>query len=225
MPAERSSTYVGIGFTLSTAAAAGLGAPDVVWIAAGGLGALSFAAALLLHGQKSDGDGGSAEKAAAEQAAFDFVRSQSRDNGSAQQRQIAVMTAIGIAVVAGVVALAVTHLDLFQADSEAVIVCVDSSASTNHVRVSYLPDLFKVAHQAATQSEDFYADDCGVNATGRVDWAVRKKFGASRGGVQIPTPVLLEAEKILPPLEASQEPFEGPGDAAGGSTRGDGASM
>jgi hypothetical protein len=64
-------------------------------------------------------------------------------------------------------------------DVEPVIVCIDSTESTDGVRASYLPDLKAIARRAAIRQARFYAADCGANATGNVDWPVRKTFISS----------------------------------------------
>lgn len=57
-----------------------------------------------------------------------------------------------------------------------VIVCVDSTNSTDAVRTSYLPDLKAVAQSAAEDQTHLYAAACGPNATGTVYWPVDKEF-------------------------------------------------
>jgi hypothetical protein len=58
-----------------------------------------------------------------------------------------------------------------------VVVCVDSTVSTDEVRETYLPDIKAVAHSAALKQARFYAAACGSNATGSVNWPIRKQFG------------------------------------------------
>lgn len=64
-----------------------------------------------------------------------------------------------------------------------VLVCVDSTASTDGVRESYGDDLEAVAGTAAEQRARFYAAPCGANATGSVNWPVKTEFGSSLSGV------------------------------------------
>lgn len=63
-----------------------------------------------------------------------------------------------------------------------VIVCVDSTVSTDGVRASYRPDLKTVIRRAALHQARFYAASCGANATGSVDWPIHRTFTSSFGG-------------------------------------------
>jgi hypothetical protein len=83
-----------------------------------------------------------------------------------------------VAVVAGValVAALLGFAEDEKVEGRPAIVCIDSTVSTNGVRSSYLPDLSRVAQGAAEHQANFYAAPCGANATGSVDWPVRRKF-------------------------------------------------
>jgi hypothetical protein len=62
------------------------------------------------------------------------------------------------------------------AEAAPVVVCVDSTLSTEDVREDYLPDLEEVAKAAAGRQASFYAAGCGKNATGDVNWPVHQRF-------------------------------------------------
>jgi hypothetical protein len=63
-------------------------------------------------------------------------------------------------------------------NSRPVLVCIDSTESTDDVRDEYLADLEKVVRQAAFHQDDFRAAACGANATGEVNWSVSRYFRA-----------------------------------------------
>lgn len=54
------------------------------------------------------------------------------------------------------------------------VVCVDSTHSTDEVRSDYMPDLVAVAERGVLNGAHLYADACGSNATGTVQWRVDK---------------------------------------------------
>jgi hypothetical protein len=62
------------------------------------------------------------------------------------------------------------------AHSQEVLVCIDSTESTDDVRDKYQVDLEKVARQAAFRQDHLLAAACGANATGEVDWPVGRWF-------------------------------------------------
>lgn len=64
------------------------------------------------------------------------------------------------------------------ANSRPVLVCIDSTESTDDVRDEYLADLEKVVRQAALHQDHFLAAACGANATGEVNWSVSRWFRA-----------------------------------------------
>ncbi|HEX5711863.1 MAG TPA: hypothetical protein VFX85_00960 [Solirubrobacterales bacterium] len=92
--------------------------------------------------------------------------------------------AIGVATIVGLGLLVVLSGEGKGGEpAPTVIVCVDSTISTDPVRESYLPDLKAIARRAARARAPFYADACGENATGTVNWKVRKQFDdAGLGG-------------------------------------------
>lgn len=59
---------------------------------------------------------------------------------------------------------------------EPVVVCIDSTVSTDEIRDSYLPDLKEVVVEAAVSRSRFDAAACGANATGQVNWPVHVAF-------------------------------------------------
>lgn len=63
-----------------------------------------------------------------------------------------------------------------------VLVCIDSTASTDGVRRSYRPDVMRVAREAADDRALFYLAACGANATGKVNWPVRGRLGGELSG-------------------------------------------
>ena len=63
--------------------------------------------------------------------------------------------------------------------SEPILVCIDSTKSTDGVRGKYQIDLEKVVRQAAFHQDHLLAAACGANATGEVDWHVGRWFRAS----------------------------------------------
>lgn len=64
------------------------------------------------------------------------------------------------------------------AHSQEVLICVDSTESTDGVREKYRVDLEKVVHRAALRQDHLLAAACGANATGEVDWPVGRWFRA-----------------------------------------------
>ena len=93
----------------------------------------------------------------------------------------------GVAEVASVVlALAVLAVIVFlpgnepaaepPAHSQQILVCVDSTESTDDVRNKYQVDLEKVVRRAAFRQDHLLAAACGANATGEVYWPVGRWF-------------------------------------------------
>jgi len=94
-----------------------------------------------------------------------------------------VLVAAGVVAVLALVVVLLGFGEHSETSSaEPVVICIDSTVSTNGVRASYLPDLAAVARRAAVHQARFYAAACGANATGTVDWPVRKKFSGSYTG-------------------------------------------
>lgn len=60
-----------------------------------------------------------------------------------------------------------------------ILVCIDSTESTDDVRDKYRVDLEKVVRQAAFHQDHLLAAACGANATGEVDWPVGRWFRAT----------------------------------------------
>jgi hypothetical protein len=173
------ATLVGAGFSLTTAAAAGLGAPKVVWIVAAVLGVLSLIAAAVLYAREA------LAKPLSERAS---KAGHPRRGSFSRSRRLEVFIALAAILVMGwALAGGVDHGGSLRVGDgvdhgvslrvgEAVLVCIDSSASTDPVRESYLLDLKKIVLQAALRRADFYAANCGANATGNVNWPVRRRF-------------------------------------------------
>jgi len=65
------------------------------------------------------------------------------------------------------------------AHSQQVLVCIDSTESTDDVRDKYQMDLEKVVRQAAFRQDHLLAAACGANATGEVYWPVGRWFRAT----------------------------------------------
>lgn len=63
--------------------------------------------------------------------------------------------------------------------SQPILVCIDSTESTDDVRDKYQVDLEKVVRQAAFHQDHLLAAACGANATGEVDWPVGRFFRAT----------------------------------------------
>lgn len=82
----------------------------------------------------------------------------------------------GLAIIAAVLFLAWLAEDSRPNDPAPVVVCIDSTVSTDEVRGSYLPDLEVLARRVAGRQGRFYAAACGANATGSVNWPVHKHF-------------------------------------------------
>lgn len=82
----------------------------------------------------------------------------------------------GLAIVAAVLFFAWLAEDSRPSDPAPVVVCIDSTVSTDEVRGSYLPDLEVLARQVAARQGRFYAAACGANATGSVNWPVHRHF-------------------------------------------------
>lgn len=92
-------------------------------------------------------------------------------------------------------------------DAEPVIVCVDSTVSTEGVRTGYLSDLEAVARQAAIRQARLYAAACGANATGTVGWPVERKFESSYevGSEKAEEQAGNEAKEVTKGNEAKEE--------------------
>jgi len=127
------------------------------------MGVLFFAAAIWLHL-------GASRTEAISRAVGPPTKGSKRHVGM----RIQVVAALATIFMAGV-ALS-RNIDLSSSPGNAVIVCIDSSASVEEVRRSYLPDLGEVIHEAAVRRATFYASDCGFNATGEVTWPIRENF-------------------------------------------------
>lgn len=178
MHREQSSivaTLVGAGLSLTTAAAAGLGAPKAVWIVAAVLGALAFIAAVVLY--VTEAPARPAGKRASD------TRRPSRGFLS-HSGWLEVALGLSTVVIAGW-ALAGVDLPGSHRVDKTMLVCIDSSASADPVRESYLLDLKKIVFQAAHRRADFFAANCGINATGNVNWPVRKRFDSVLRGEAI----------------------------------------
>lgn len=87
-----------------------------------------------------------------------------------------IAVAVAVAVVVAVAVLAGLGEESPPSDPAPAIVCIDSTVSTDEVRGSYLPDLEVLARRVAGRQGRFYAAACGANATGSVNWPVRKHF-------------------------------------------------
>jgi hypothetical protein len=60
--------------------------------------------------------------------------------------------------------------------AQPVLVCIDSTVSTDDVRAKYQVDAESIVRQAARNQNHLYAAACGANATGNVDWPVEERF-------------------------------------------------
>lgn len=89
--------------------------------------------------------------------------------------------AVGLAtlVVAAIVFLPGDEPPPEPAHSRHVLICVDSTASTDDVRDEYQVDLERVVQQAAFHQDRLRAAACGANATGEVNWPVGRWFRAT----------------------------------------------
>ena len=63
-----------------------------------------------------------------------------------------------------------------------VLICIDSTVSTDDVRGKYEQDIKEVVRRAALHQAHFYAAACGANATGEVDWPVSRRFEGTYSG-------------------------------------------
>jgi hypothetical protein len=91
-------------------------------------------------------------------------------------RRPAIAVLVGVGLVVAVAFLAGFAEDDPPGDTAPVVVCIDSTVSTDEVRGSYLPDLEALARQVAARQGRFYAAACGANATGSVNWPVHEHF-------------------------------------------------
>lgn len=96
-----------------------------------------------------------------------------------QFAEIAAIAAIVIAVI-GMVAVSGGETKPDPGKIETVLVCIDSTESTDDVRDKYEVDIEKVVRQTAFHQDHFLAAACGANAIGEVDWPVSKWFRANR---------------------------------------------
>jgi hypothetical protein len=189
------ATLVGVGIALMTAAAQELGAPRFVWVGAAIAGGLTFAAALVLYVVQGK------RPIPGEEPLPGGLRLPSGRRSSplrwllAQQREFA--AAIALVGLLGTGAYAATKIDLPTSRESAVIVCIDSGSSTLRVRKGYLRDLSGVVLRAASEQTRFYAADCGFNATGTVDWPVKRKFAHHFGGSLGRNEALDQAEHVF----------------------------
>lgn len=109
---------------------------------------------------------------------------------------------VGMALVAALLGFA----EGTKSEGRPVIVCIDSTVSTNGVRSSYLPDLRRVVQGAAEHETHFYAAPCGANATGSVDWPVRTKFKSSYSNpAQAAEQAKHQADEVIDGGEKGQE--------------------
>jgi hypothetical protein len=79
-------------------------------------------------------------------------------------------------VLLGAIAVAVFAKEPPEHRGKPVIVCVDSTVSTDGVRDSYRADLEDVTGAAVRRIAHLYAAACGANATGEVNWTVDRQF-------------------------------------------------
>lgn len=63
-----------------------------------------------------------------------------------------------------------------EAKGDPMLVCIDATESTDAQRDEYLPEIETVARQGARERASFFADVCGDNAIGTVNWPVHKQF-------------------------------------------------
>jgi hypothetical protein len=104
------------------------------------------------------------------------------------------------AVVLSAALLTAVGLSACGGDPTAHVACVDSTYSTEDVRQGYEPELVTIAERAAEDQGHLYVDACGANATGTVDWTVKKEFETSQdlSGLLLEKWADREAEKLEP---------------------------
>jgi hypothetical protein len=112
--------------------------------------------------------------------------------------------ALAIAI-AGLVTLALTACGSggHAGNPSAWIACVDDTISTDGLRTSYLPGLEDIAEDAATEEGQFFASDCGANATGTARWPIHKRFEVEEGfdGELAAEAIESQARHLTPRLE------------------------
>jgi hypothetical protein len=84
------------------------------------------------------------------------------------------------------------------------VVCVDSTHSTDEVRSDYMPDLVAVAERGVMTGAHLYADACGSNATGTVQWRIDKVLRPRQAltGILKEKSATTRAEKMRQEFEA-----------------------
>lgn len=192
MSSDQSSvvtTLVGLSLTLATAAAQGLGVPREVWVVTAIASGVTLVAALVLFTIRLNH---------ALRAGVPPGRTGTRRVRSLLDWQSEIAAVAAVLGLLAIVAWVVTTIDLGGSPPATVIVCVDSSSSTANVRASYTSDLRTVVGQAAEGRARLYADACGANAAGSVNWPVRTNFANIRAlGLLGREQARLQAERVI----------------------------
>lgn len=89
--------------------------------------------------------------------------------------QIALMTLVGLAV-AAIVFIPGGSGGVDLPPAEPVLVCIDSTKSTDDVRRKYMSDTELLVRRTASRQDRLLVAACGANATGEVDWPVKRRF-------------------------------------------------
>lgn len=86
---------------------------------------------------------------------------------------------VGLAVAAVVAIVALPGGEPEEPSSTPVLICIDSTESTDDVREEYEEGLEKLVRQIVRQQGRILIDTCGDNATGEVDWPIKRRFRLS----------------------------------------------
>jgi len=115
--------------------------------------------------------------------------------------------AIGLAalVVAVVVFLPDDEPSPPEPRSKPILVCIDSTKSTDDVRGKYRVDLESLVRRSASHQDHFLAAACGANATGEVDWPVSRWFREGRSEGDFPQQELDRQIEVVINGEDEQE--------------------
>lgn len=83
-------------------------------------------------------------------------------------------------------------------NSKTILICIDSTVSTDGDRDKYAVDIEKVVRQAAFHQDHLLAAACGANATGEVYWPVGRYFRAGRSNQRFAREELeSQADKVI----------------------------
>lgn len=181
------ATVAGFSFTLVAAAAQEFGLPRIVWGGAAIVGSTTLAIVLVLFFNGSLTRQRrilSGEPLPPGKLLSLRERPEPRMRGPQVVMPRVFAPAIAIAGLAVFTIMVANGLGLGSSAPQAVIVCIDRGKAKAAAKSHYLEDLRSVVHEAAADHARLYADECGANSTGTVDWPVNRTFPPRARGLQ-----------------------------------------